>query len=136
PLFGAYYFFLIGVLLAYVSLAIAYANIKKTDKIWLFYVWTFIIAVYTFRDEIMFNMFSAVLLSFIAVYTYERYKENKNKNTLKVFLAFFSLFLFHALIVPQQTFKFIFVARQLILLMGLGLLLDTLLRIHYGRKKK
>jgi len=135
PLFLIYYFFFIGVLLAYVSFAIVYAEIKKTNKIWLFYFWTFVIGIYTFRDLILFNMFAAILLSFVVLLTYEKYKQSKNTNKLFTFLAFSSLFLFHVLVLFQSQIAALIVIRYVILLIGLVLLAFTLLKI-YGRKKK
>ncbi len=135
PMFGIYYFFLIAVMLAYVSLAIVYSDIKKPNKIWLFYFWTFIVGVYTFRDYLLFNMFSALLLSFVVLFTFEKYRESRKKNQLAIFLAFLSLFLFHFLVIIEKYATIILPIRYIILLAGLVLLLVTLLKIH-GRKKK
>lgn len=135
PFFIVYYIFLIGVMLAYVSLAVVYADIKKMDKVWLFYVWTFIVGIYTFRDQLLFNMFSAVLISFVVVYTLEKYREKKNRNMLLTFLAFVFLFLFHVLILAQEALPIMFVIRYIMLLIGLVLLLLTLLKIYGGKKK-
>jgi len=136
PLFLVYYFFLIGVLLAYVSFAIVYAEIKKSNKIWLFYFWTFVIGIYTFRDQILFNMFSAIVLSFVMLYAYEKHKASRrDKSVYMIFLAFSSLFLFHILILVQSQIAIFLVIRFVFLLLGLVLLLITLLKI-YGRKKK
>ena len=135
PFFIIYYVFLIGVMLAYVSLSVVYADIKKMNKVWLFYVWTFIVGIYTFRDQLLFNMFSAVLISFVVMFTYEKYKEKRNKNMLMTVLAFAFLFLFHILVLAQEAFRIIFVVRYLMLLIGLVLLLVTLLKIYGGKKK-
>jgi hypothetical protein len=135
PFFIVYYVFLIGVMLAYVSLSVVYSDIKKMNKVWLFYVWTFIIGIYTFRDQILFNMFSAVLISFVVMFTFEKYKEKKNKNMLVTCYAFLFLFLFHVLILAQEAIRIIFVIRYAMLLIGLVLLLLTLLKIYGGKKK-
>ena len=135
PMFGIYYVFLIGVMLAYVSLAAVYSEVKKSNKLWLFYFWTFIVGVYTFRDKLMFNMFSAILLSFIVMYTYDKYLEGKNKNRLLTCLAFFCMFLFHLFVLLETFMPIFFIIRNSILLIGLILLLTTLSKI-YGRKKK
>ncbi len=135
PLFALYYFFWIGLMLAYVSLAIVYANIKKPVNVWLFYFWTLVVAVYVFRDKILFNMFSAILVSFIVLYAFERYREKRNTSMLATFITFFSLFLFHAFVLMENNIRILFVAKYVVLLIGLVLLLLTLTKI-YGRKKK
>lgn len=135
PLFGVYYFFWIGLMIAYVSLAIVYSNVKKPSKVWLFYFWTFVVGIYVFKEKMLFNMFSALLLSFIVIYTYERYAEKKNKHMLMTFLAFFALFLFHILVLAEGAIALLFIVKYVILLIGLLLLLYTLSNI-YGRKKK
>lgn len=136
PLFVLYYFFWMGLMLAYVSIAIVYANIKKPAKVWLFYFWTFIIAIYVFRDKILFNGFSVILLSFIVLFVYERYKEKKNKHMFMTFIAFLCLLLFHLLVLAEGTIAVLFIVKYVILLIGLLLLLYTLSKIFYGRKKK
>jgi hypothetical protein len=135
PLFGVYYFFWIGLMLAYVSLAAVYSEMKKSNKLWLFYFWTFVVGLYTFRDKILFNMFAAVLLSFVVLYTYERYKENKIKSQLLTSLAFLCLFMFHLFVLLEVRMPVFFLIRYVILLVGLILLVITLTNI-YGRKKK
>jgi hypothetical protein len=135
PLFLGYYFFLIGVMLAYVSFAVVYADIKDKNRIWLLYLWTFIIGIYTFRDDLLFNVFSAVLISFTVLFSHEKYLQTRNKNTLYAFLAFLALFIFHILILLQQTIPAIIALRNMILLTGLLLLLITLYKIHGGKKK-
>ncbi|MEK6886707.1 MAG: hypothetical protein AABW88_02650 [Nanoarchaeota archaeon] len=135
PIFGAYYLFLIGVMLAYVSLAAVYSEVKKSNKLWLFYFWTLIVGVYTFRDKLMFNMFSAILLSFIVIYTYDKYNEDKNKNRLLTCLAFFCMFLFHLFVLLESFMPVFFIIRNTILLIGLILLLTTLSKIYGGKKK-
>ncbi len=135
PFFLGYYFFLIGTMLAYASFAVLYSDIKRSNKVWLFYFWTVVAGIYTFRNEVLFNLFSAMLLSFTVLFTYEKYTENRNKDRLKVFWAFLSLFLFHALVIFQTQIPVFFVIRNIMLLTGLVLLLITLLKIH-GRTKK
>lgn len=135
PLFMAYYFCLIAVMLAYVSLAILYTDIKNFRKLWLFYFWTFVVGVYTFRDKFMFNMFSAVLLSFVVIHSYDRYLEEKSKNRLLTCFAFLCLFLFHLFVLLEAVIPVFFIVRNLILLVGLVLLLLTLTKIYGGKKK-
>jgi hypothetical protein len=136
PLFSVYYFFLIAALLAYVSFAIVYADVKHPKKIWLFYLWAFLLGAYTFRNQVQFNILSAIPLSFVALLAFEKYQEHKNKNQLFTSLSFFSLFLYHVLVIFQLQSRNIYIIRYFILLFGLVLLLVTLLRIFYGRKKK
>jgi len=135
PLFLVYYFFLIGTMLAYVSFAIVYEDIKVKSRIWLLYFWTFVIGIYTFRDDLLFNVFSAVLISFTVMFSHEKYLKTRNKNTLFTFLAFLSLFIFHIFILLQQRIPAMLAVRSLILLVGLVLFLIPLLKIYGGKKK-
>jgi hypothetical protein len=135
PLFAGYYFFLIALILAYISFAILYSDVKKTKTVWLYYVWAFVIGAYSFRDYVQFNIMAAVPLSFVCMLIYKKYKENKNKNLLMTFYAFLSLFLFHALTALEPVTSLFYVVRYSILLIGLVLLFITLIKIH-GRKKK
>ncbi len=134
--FGIYYIFLLGMMLAYLSLAIVYTDMNKSKDIWLFYFWTIIIGIYTFTgQDVLFNIVCALLLSFVVLFTYQKYKENRNANRRSTFLAFFCLFLFHILgVIPA--IDYLFMIRELILLIGLILLLIPLWKIQYGRKKK
>lgn len=136
PVFGVYYFFLIAVLLAYVSLAIVYSEVKQTKKVWLFYFWALVVGAYTFRDYVMFNIVSAIPLSYVVALTYEKYKEKRNKNMLYTVFAFIALFLFHILAVLEPAYTGGRLIRYAILLLGLILLFIPLSRILHGGKKK
>ena len=120
---------------AYISLAAVYSDIKKSSKFWLFYFWTFVIGVYAFRDSVLFNVFNAVLVSFVVMYTYDKYQENKEKNRLLTVMAFFCMFLFHLLVLLEAVMPIFYVIRNLVLLLGLILLWRTLTKIYGGKKK-
>lgn len=135
-LFGIYYLFLIAVMLAYMLLAMVYSEAKSQKWTWLFFFWAIVIGTYAFRDQTTFNLFSAIPLSFIVFITFEKYLQTKNKNLLFTSMSFLCLFLFHVLVLIELINKTIYIVRYLILLVGLILLLITLLKIFYGRKKK
>lgn len=138
PLFGIYYFFLIGLLLAYISFAILYLQIKNKRDIRLFYMWGFVIGAFSFTEYLVFNVLAAVPLSFIVLHLYDKYKSNKRRQTNQLFtlLAFVSLFLFHILVLLEPLTNIFFTIRYTVLLIGLLFLLVTFLRIFYGRTKK
>ncbi|MBN2421567.1 hypothetical protein JXB27_04785 [Candidatus Woesearchaeota archaeon] len=136
PLFGGYYFLLIGMMLAYVSLAILYSGAGSSKNVGLFYFWALVIGAYSFKESVLFNTLCGMILSFVVLYSFDKYRANQNKSTLLTYLAFFCLFLFHALVWLQQVMPVFLIVRQIILLLGLVMLLAPMLRIFYGRKKK
>jgi len=136
PLFGGYYVLLIAMMLAYVSLAVLYADVKNTKKIFLFYFWAFLIGAYSFKEGVLFNTLCALVLSFVVVFSYDKYKINRNKSTLYTFWGFFCLFLFHLLMWLQQVMLVFIIIRDIILLAGLIMFLAPMIKIFYGRKKK
>lgn len=134
--FGIYNIILIAVLLAYLSLAFTYADVKNIKRVWLLYIWMIIMGVYSFDKSNLFNIFAAIPLSFVVSFTFEKYLASKNKKILMTSLSFFFLFLFHVLAVIENTANSIKLLRYVALLAGLIILLVILLKIHYGRKKK
>lgn len=136
PLFAGYYLLLIGMMLAYVSLAVLYSDTKNSKNIGLFYFWAFVVGAYSFRESVLFNTLCAVILSFVVLYSFDKYRTNQNKSTLITYFAFFCLFLFHALVWLQQVMPAFVIIRHIILLAGLIMLLAPLIKIFYGRKKK
>jgi len=133
-----FFIHMLFMLLAFTMLLIVMLKIKDRKVIALFLVFILLFVLFSYQYFIKFHIIAFFLLGFLTLQFYRNYQAKKNINTKLVYVSFFLLTCSHIFFAVINASQALFVAGEVLQLLGFILLFLVLLRvvINNGRKKR